>query len=101
MSAYTSPFSDESLGIERVQREEELYACDACSEQHPYLKMMRYGRNEGTLLCDSCRDEMDEAVFALPPWITDATLTELLPVMAKAYATFFGRTERGNDGSKR
>jgi hypothetical protein len=42
---------------------------------------------------------MDEtAVYLMPRWVTDGTLSELLPVLARAYAHNFTRTEHYKNG---
>lgn len=68
------------------------YECDACNVTAKYIDMHIFGN---TLLCDPCAEELDNtAVHIMPGFVTDGTLPELLPVLARAFVKNFGRTAR-------
>jgi hypothetical protein len=69
--------------------------CDACGNKTDHCN--HFGK---TVLCDPCREDMDEhGVYPLPGWITDDCLPDLLPILASQYAKNFPLTERFEDGS--
>lgn len=57
--------------------------CGACGNLTISVELNTH-RNAPSL-CDTCMADVDEAVYALPAWVKDRDLSDVIPALVRAY----------------
>lgn len=89
-------YADDNYSVEALAFRDKLFGaaarhfgaevCQACGNLTIKNEVNSHRDQQGYMLvCDGCMEQVDMAVHALPSWVKDRDLTEVIPALVRAF----------------